>query len=102
MLLQAKRSPNSVFVNRLRTNDTTAVASWLWGTLFDLLLTDVVMPEMGGRALAQELSRRGPKTRIIYMSGSTGQGVGMQGPVEPGCLFWVKPFYAGKSNAQDP
>jgi len=58
----------------------------------DLLLTDMVMPGMGGRALAQELTRRRPEIRVAYMSGYTGQSVGSQGPVDPGSVFLMKPF----------
>jgi len=58
----------------------------------DLLLTDMVMPGMGGRALAQELARRRPEIRLAYMSGYTGQAVGSQGPVDPGSVFLLKPF----------
>ncbi|MGA8013314.1 MAG: PAS domain S-box protein [Candidatus Acidiferrales bacterium] len=58
----------------------------------DLLLTDMVMPGMGGRALAQELTRRRPDIRLAYMSGYTGQAVGSQGPVDPGSVFLLKPF----------
>jgi two-component system, cell cycle sensor histidine kinase and response regulator CckA len=58
----------------------------------DLLLTDMVMPVMGGRALAQELVRRRPDVRLAYMSGYTGQAVGSQGPVDPGSVFLLKPF----------
>lgn len=58
----------------------------------DLLLTDVVMPGMGGRALAQELARRRPEIKVIFMSGYTGQTVGEQGPIDPGSAFVPKPF----------
>ncbi len=61
------------------------------GTI-DLLLTDMVMPGMGGRALAQELTRRRPEVRLAYMSGYTGQAVGSQGPIDPGSVFLLKPF----------
>jgi two-component system, cell cycle sensor histidine kinase and response regulator CckA len=61
------------------------------GTI-DLLLTDVVMPGMGGRALAQELNCERPGIKVVFMSGYTGQGVGQQGPVEPGSFFLMKPF----------
>jgi two-component system cell cycle sensor histidine kinase/response regulator CckA len=61
------------------------------GTI-DLLLTDIVMPGMGGRALAHELVRRRPEIKLVYMSGYTGQAVGAQGPVEPGSVFLSKPF----------
>lgn len=58
----------------------------------DLLLTDIVMPGMGGRALAEELGRERKDMRIVYMSGYTGQAVGSQGPVEPGSFYLHKPF----------
>jgi two-component system, cell cycle sensor histidine kinase and response regulator CckA len=58
----------------------------------DLLLTDIVMPGIGGRALAQELSRRRPDIRWVYMSGYTGQGIGAQESFEPGSHFLPKPF----------
>jgi PAS domain S-box-containing protein len=58
----------------------------------DLLLTDVVMPGMGGRALAQELTRRRPEIKAVFMSGYTGQTVGEQGPIDPGSAFLSKPF----------
>ncbi|HXX19139.1 MAG TPA: response regulator [Candidatus Acidoferrum sp.] len=58
----------------------------------DLLLTDVVMPGMGGQALARELNRTRPEIRVIYMSGYTGQTVGSQGPIDPGSDFLAKPF----------
>ena len=58
----------------------------------DLLLTDMVMPGMGGRALAQEIVRSRPEIRLAYMSGYTGQAVGSQGPVDPGSVFLMKPF----------
>jgi CheY-like chemotaxis protein len=58
----------------------------------NLLLTDVVMPGMGGRALAQELTRRRPDTQTVFMSGYTGQTIGEQGPIDPGSAFLAKPF----------
>jgi CheY-like chemotaxis protein len=61
------------------------------GTI-ELLLTDVVMPGMGGRALAQELTRRRPEVKALFMSGYTGQTVGEQGPIDPGSAFVSKPF----------
>ncbi|HTV57766.1 MAG TPA: PAS domain S-box protein [Verrucomicrobiae bacterium] len=58
----------------------------------DLLLTDVVMPGMGGRVLAQQLTLERPGIRVVYMSGYTGQTVGEQGPIDPGSFFLLKPF----------
>jgi len=58
----------------------------------DLLLTDIVMPEMNGRPLAQQLLSRSPQLQVIYMSGYTGQAVGNHGALQPEGFFLRKPF----------
>ena len=57
-----------------------------------LLLTDVVMPGMNGRELAERLAQARPDLIIVYMSGYTGQGIG-QGVLPSGCNFLAKPFH---------
>jgi CheY-like chemotaxis protein len=59
---------------------------------FDMVVTDVVMPEMGGRALANELTKILPDFKILYLSGYTedtlaGHGISGQHP-----HFLEKPF----------
>jgi two-component system cell cycle sensor histidine kinase/response regulator CckA len=57
-----------------------------------LLLTDVVMPGLGGRALAKEFAKLRPHTKVIFMSGYTGQAVGESGSFDAGTFFIQKPF----------
>jgi len=56
-----------------------------------LLLTDIVMPGINGRALAQQLSRERPDMKILFMSGYTGQGIGEKEYLERGDSFLQKP-----------
>jgi PAS domain S-box-containing protein len=57
-----------------------------------LLLTDVVLPELTGRALAADLLARHPGLRTLYMSGYTANAIHHQGVLEPGIHFLQKPF----------
>jgi len=60
----------------------------------DLLITDVVMPLMGGRELAQELSALHPKTSILFMSGYTDDAVVRHGIMDKDIEYLQKPFTA--------
>ena len=57
-----------------------------------LLVTDVVMPEMGGPELAQRLVERRPDLQVIYVSGYTNDEVLRRGIPEEGAAFVQKPF----------
>jgi PAS domain S-box-containing protein len=57
-----------------------------------LLLTDVVLPRLGGRAAAETICRTRPETRVLYMSGYTDDEVSRHGILEPGILLLQKPF----------
>ncbi len=61
------------------------------GTI-DLVISDVVMPEMGGRELAQRLAEYDPGLPILFMSGYTGDDVVHRGLLDPGAPFQQKPF----------
>ena len=58
----------------------------------DLLLTDVVMPGMNGRQLAERLGSRRPDLKVIYMSGYTDDAALTLGPLPASALFIQKPF----------
>jgi response regulator RpfG family c-di-GMP phosphodiesterase len=57
-----------------------------------LLLTDVVMPRMSGKELADQLVRSRPDTRILYMSGYTKNAITQHGIVDGDTPFIGKPF----------
>jgi two-component system cell cycle sensor histidine kinase/response regulator CckA len=58
----------------------------------DLLLTDVVMPEMSGLTLAATLRERRPDLKVLYMSGYTTEEIGRRGSGSPGLTLLQKPF----------
>jgi CheY-like chemotaxis protein len=57
-----------------------------------LLLTDVVMPELNGLRLAEQLVSERPETRVIFMSGYTRDEVDRKGLTEPAVALVHKPF----------
>lgn len=79
-VLEARRGEEAL---RLAETQPTPVA---------LLLTDVVMPGMGGRALAERLTSRSPGTRVLYMSGYTDDAVVRHGILHKHVHFLLKPF----------
>ena len=58
----------------------------------DMLITDVVMPGMGGRELSARLCASHPQTKLLYLSGYTEDAIVHEGVLEPGTAFLQKPF----------
>ncbi len=65
------------------------------GSPVDLLLTDVVMPEMGGMPLAQALVARQPGLPVLFTSGYTDDAIVRHGILEPSSSFLQKPYSRG-------
>jgi len=69
-----------------------AVAAQHTGAEIALLVTDVVMPQMGGRDLADRLQARHPRLRVLFTSGYTANAIVHHGVLEHGIRFLQKPY----------
>ena len=57
-----------------------------------MVITDVVMPGLGGRELVGRLKIMKPNIPVLFVSGYTEEGVRRQGVLEPGAAYLEKPF----------
>ncbi|MBU5611624.1 hybrid sensor histidine kinase/response regulator [Geomonas azotofigens] len=57
-----------------------------------LLITDLVMPEMNGRDLSEKMKSRCPALKVIFVSGYTAEVIAERGVLDPGINFLQKPF----------
>ena len=57
----------------------------------DLLVTDVILPKISGPELAQRIRERSPQTRVLFMSGYTGNALTTE-DLRGGSAFLPKPF----------
>ena len=62
------------------------------GPTFDLMITDVIMPEMNGRDLAARIKEVSPDIKLLFMSGYTADVIVNRGVLEEGIHFIQKPF----------
>jgi two-component system cell cycle sensor histidine kinase/response regulator CckA len=58
----------------------------------EVLITDVVMPGMGGRELAKRVAAERPDIKVLFLSGYTEDAIIHEGVLEPGTAFLQKPF----------
>jgi DNA-binding NtrC family response regulator len=63
-----------------------------WSGAIDLLITDVVMPEMNGQDLAKKITDLYPDILCLYMSGYTAEIIAHHGVLDAGVAFIQKPF----------
>jgi len=63
-----------------------------WPEPIHLLVTDVVMPRMGGRELAMQLMAQRPELKVLYASGYTEDAIVQHGVLEPDVQFIQKPY----------
>ncbi len=75
--------------------DGPSALDWVRSADIDILITDVVMPEMNGIELAKAIKSISPKTRIVLHSGQAQTRDLMQQARHEGCFFelWAKPMH---------
>jgi CheY-like chemotaxis protein len=72
--------------------DALQVAREHQGSPIRLVVTDVVMPLMGGKVMAESLQTTYPRIKILFTSGYTGDTISHQGVLDPGVAFLPKPY----------
>ncbi len=65
------------------------------GQRIELLITDLLMPQMGGRELVERLQTQGHDMKVLYVSGYTDDNTVYSGELPPGTAFLQKPFTLG-------
>ena len=57
-----------------------------------MLVSDLVLPGLGGRQVAERLRETSPDTAVLYMSGYSDEAIVRRGVVDPNASFLQKPF----------
>ena len=106
LLAEDERAVRELLGNSLQAAGYTVLAagdgvealrlSRQWKGHIHLLLTDVVMPHMGGPELAEQLRLLRPDTRVLYVSGYTDEAIIHQGVLDPSFAFLNKPVAIGE------
>ena len=73
-------------------DEALSIAQERIGKKIDLLLTDVVMPKINGKELADRIQAFRPELKILFTSGYTGDAIVHHGVLTPGTHFLQKPF----------
>ena len=73
-------------------NGVEALSLFEGGAACDLLVTDVMMPEMGGVELVERLRGARPNVHVLYISGRPSGSLGLPDLDSPGTWFLAKPF----------
>jgi PAS domain S-box-containing protein len=79
--------------------DALAAVELAQERVYDLLLTDVVMPKLNGRQLAEQIRECLPDLHVVYMSGYAPEAVLDGGRLDKGEFFLQKPFSVGDLTA---
>jgi two-component system cell cycle sensor histidine kinase/response regulator CckA len=72
-------------------NEAIEVSERYEGSI-NLMVTDVIMPQMSGRELAERMAPMRPEMHVLYMSGYPDNTIVQHGVLEPGTAFLQKPF----------
>jgi signal transduction histidine kinase len=83
---------NQYLVLEARDGGEALCVSGQWTGPIDLLVTDVVMPRLGGRQLVERLTPLRPEMKVLFMSGYIGDALARESILETGKPFLQKPF----------
>jgi two-component system cell cycle sensor histidine kinase/response regulator CckA len=91
LIAQTLRSGGYNVISTSRAAEALAAVEAHPGTL-DLLITDVIMPDMNGRALSERIAAVRPSLRTLFISGYTSNVIAHHGVLDDGVEFLEKPF----------